>query len=134
MRGLILGLSMILLALPRPATAQGDPIEATILSQIEAFKADDFVTAFGFASPSIKTIFGSPETFGAMVAQGYPMVHRPAAVQMLDRVAVAGQMYQRVLVTDAEGRSHVLEYEMIETAEGWQINGVTLLPAPGAGV
>ena len=135
MRGLILALTlMLLLPMPRPATAQGDAIETTILQQFEAFKANDFTTAFGFASPTIKGIFGSPENFGAMVAQGYPMVHRPGAVRMLDRVAVAGQMYQRVLVTDAEGRSHVLEYEMIETAEGWQINGVTLLPAPGAGV
>ena len=41
---------------------------------------------------------------------------------------------QRVMITDAAGRTHLLDYEMIETPEGWQINGVSLLPAPETGV
>jgi hypothetical protein len=53
-------------------------IETTIQNQLNAFIADDFATAFTFASPNIKGIFGTPENFGAMVTQGYPMVHRPA--------------------------------------------------------
>lgn len=130
MRALVLAL---LLALPRPASAQEDPVTAPILRQMEAFRADDFATAFGFASPTIKSLFGTPENFGAMVAQGYPMVHRPGAVTLLERRTVAGLLYQRVMVTDAAGRSHLLDYQMIETAEGWQINGVSLLPAPGVG-
>ena len=57
--------------------AGGASIRAVISQQIEAFKADDFAKAFGFASPAIKEIFGSPERFGAMVREGYPMVWRP---------------------------------------------------------
>ena len=36
-------------------------------------------------------------------------------------------------VTDGDGVPHVLEYQMIPTPEGWQINGVQLLRAPALG-
>jgi hypothetical protein len=109
-------------------------IETTIQNQLNAFIADDFATAFTFASPNIKGIFGTPENFGAMVTQGYPMVHRPANVQMLELRTVAGNLWQRVLITDAAGETHLLDYQMVETADGWQINGVQLLPEVGTGV
>lgn len=120
-------------AVPNLSVAQSDDIEMTIRSQIDAFLADDFATAFTFASPAIKGVFGSPENFGAMVRQGYPMVYRPSDVKMLERREVGGAMVQRVLVTDAAGNSHVLDYQMIQTPEGWQINGVQLLPGVGVG-
>lgn len=116
-----------------PASAQQEPIEKTIRSQIDALLADDFARAFSFASPAIKGIFGTPENFGRMVRQGYPMVHRPSAVRMLDLRDVAGSLWQRVMITDQSGRTHVLEYQMIETSEGWQINGVRLLHENGVG-
>lgn len=123
------------LLIASPAAAQGsDPaIAGTITRQIEAFRADDFATAFTFASPTIKRLFGSPENFGAMVRQGYPMVHRPDTVRMLELREVAGNLWQRVMITDAEGRTHFLDYQMIETPEGWQINAVHLLRQPGVG-
>ena len=108
-------------------------IEAVIRNQITALKADDFVTAFTFASPNIQGMFGTPENFGAMVAQGYPMVYRPDAVQMLELRRVAGNLWQRVLITDQTGSTHLLDYMMIETPDGWQINAVQLLPQAGVG-
>lgn len=116
-----------------PATAQEAPIRSTIQSQIEAFQADDFARAFTFASPTIKGMFGTPENFGAMVKQGYPMVYRPAEVQMMDLREVAGNLWQRVRITDQAGAGWFLDYMMIETAEGWQINAVQILPAPDVG-
>lgn len=116
-----------------PVAAQGSGIEETILNQIDAFKADDFATAFTFASPSIKSIFMSPENFGRMVKQGYPMVHRPGSVRMLDSREVGGRLWQKVMITDQAGRTHILDYQMIEGPEGWLINGVQLLPEPGVG-
>lgn len=121
------------LALASPVPAQEAGIEQTIRSQIDAFRADDFARAFTFASPAIKDIFGTPENFGAMVQRGYPMVYRPAEIRMLERREVAGTQVQRVLVTDQAGRTHVLDYQMIQTPEGWQINGVQLLPSVGVG-
>ena len=131
MRGPAFACLLALAALP--AQAQDNPLQSTILNQIEAFKADDFNRAFSYASPVIKGIFGTPENFGMMVRNGYPMVHRPAEVQMLEQRQVAGATVQRVLITDGQGRGHVLDYQMVETPDGWQINGVTLVPSGGLG-
>jgi len=117
-----------------PAAAQEGPIQATIQNQIDAFQADDFARAFEFASPNIKGIFGTAENFGAMVREGYPMVYRPSEVEMLDLRDVAGNLWQRVRIVDQAGRAHLLDYMMVETPEGWQINAVQMLPAPDIGV
>jgi len=125
-------LTAVCLALP--AAAQEEPIQNTIQSQIDAFQADDFAKAFSYASPNIKGMFGTAENFGAMVKNGYPMVHRPAEVEMQELREVAGNLWQRVRVVDQAGMAHILDYMMIETPEGWQINAVQLLPAPDVGV
>ncbi|MFN7052323.1 MAG: DUF4864 domain-containing protein [Gemmobacter sp.] len=125
---------LALLALPlqaqerEPGIAPG--IAPVIEGQMQAFRAGDVAGAFAFASPSIQSIFGSAENFGRMVAQGYPMVWQPGAVRMLGQQDQPGMVLQRVLVTDAEGRGHVLEYQMLETAEGWLINGVRIVTEP----
>jgi hypothetical protein len=130
-------LAAVWLALATPTFAdepRNPAIEGVISNQLKAFQADDFATAFTFASPMIKDIFGSPENFGAMVTQGYPMVHRPGSVTMLELREVAGNLWQRVMIVDQAGATHTLDYQMIETPEGWQINGVQLLPQVGVGV
>ena len=120
-------------ALAIPVFAQEGPIQQTIQSQIDAFQADDFARAFTFASPNIKGLFGTPERFGAMVKNGYPMVYRPSGVQMLDLREIAGNLWQRVRVIDQTGAAYFLDYMMVETEEGWQINAVQVLPAPDVG-
>jgi Domain of unknown function (DUF4864) len=124
---------MVAACLAGPAAAQEEPIQRTIQSQLDAFVKDDFATAFTFASPMIKGMFGTAENFGMMVTQGYPMVHRPSGVKMLELRTVAGNLWQRVMITDVEGRTHLLDYMMVETPDGWQINAVQLLPSPDVG-
>jgi hypothetical protein len=130
--GLFAMLLAVVLALP--ALAQEGPIRQTIQNQLEAFQADDFARAFTYASPNIKGLFGTPENFGAMVKNGYPMVYRPAEVEMGELREIAGNLWQRVRIVDQAGRAHLLDYMMVETPEGWQINAVQLLPAPDVGV
>lgn len=136
MKRLILA-SVLALGLGGPSLAQmaeNPAIEETIQSQIEAFKVDDFATAFTFAAPNIRMFFGTPDRFGTMVRQGYPMVWRPSDVQFLGLREEGGRLFQRVQVRDAQGGLHQLDYSMIETADGWQINGVQLVAMPGVGV
>ncbi len=129
------GLYAVLLAavLALPAAAQEEPIQNTIQSQIDAFLADDFARAFTYASPAIKQMFGTPESFGAMVKNGYPMVYRPSTVEMQDLREIAGNLWQRVRIVDQAGAGWYLDYMMVETPEGWQINAVQILPAPDVG-
>lgn len=123
----------LILNLGLPAHAQEADIQKVIRDQMTALQADDFPQAFTFASPMIQGIFQTPENFGAMVREGYPMVWRPDEVRMLDLREVAGGLWQRVLITDQNGRGHVLEYQMVQGPEGWLINAVQILPAPGEG-
>lgn len=109
-------------------------IRAVISGQIEAFKADDFETAFSFASPAIRDMFGSPARFGEMVRTGYPMVRRPAQVRFSGLEVREGRTVQSVLVIDAEGALYVLDYEMVPGADGgWRIDGVTIRRGGDAG-
>ncbi len=118
---------------PASAEGHGSAITSVIQSQIDAFLADDFATAFAFASPNIKSIFQTPERFGLMVRQGYPMVWRPADVKYLELEDQNGMLWQKVMITDQAGAIHVLGYQMIEADGGWQINGVQVLRAPEVG-
>jgi hypothetical protein len=126
--------AVLTLGLATAAPAQDGEHRAVIEAQIAAFLADDFTAAFDFASPNIRRIFGTAERFGQMVVQGYPMVHRPTDLRFLEQAERGGAIYQRVLIADAAGRLHVLEYEMIEGPAGFVINGVRIVPGGGAGV
>ena len=130
---------VVCLAIPVAAPAADEPrsnpdIVATIQSQIDAFLADDFATAFTFASPGIKGMFRTPERFGEMVRSGYPMVWRPAEVRYLElRDHPPGGKVQRVMIIDQAGALHLLDYLMIETGAGWQIAGVQILRGAALG-
>ncbi|TMM51161.1 DUF4864 domain-containing protein [Sulfitobacter sabulilitoris] len=116
------------------AQAQEAGIKGTISSQIEAFEADDFETAFGFASPNLQKMFRTPDNFRRMVTEGYPMVWRPGSVRYLELRDIAGDWWQKVMITDQAGKVHILDYRMIETDAGWRIGGVQLLDTAGANV
>lgn len=110
-----------------------DAIETVIGNQLEAFNDRDISEAWQYASPNIKRLFGDPGNFGMMVQQGYPMVWDNADVRFLELRDLGGMLWQKVMVRDAQGGLHILDYQMVETAQGWQINGVRLLPAPDVG-
>lgn len=131
MRQLVYACVMACLSLP--AAAQEAPIQQTIQSQLDAMAADDFTRAYGYASPTIKKLFGPVENFELMVKKGYPMVWQHRAVKMLELRTVAGNLWQRVMVTDLSGSTYLLDYMMVETPEGWQINAVQLLQQAGVG-
>lgn len=118
------------LMLAAPARADEAAIRSVISSQIEAFQADDFVTAFNYASPAIRQIFKTPENFGTMVRQGYPMVWRPAETNFLSVETVDGLLWQNVMIRDQSGGLHILEYQMIQLENEWKINAVRMRKAP----
>jgi hypothetical protein len=124
-RTVLAAVSAVLLAVA-PAAAQDAAAEIpqVIQRQFDAFLQSDVEAAFGFASPNIRALFGTPERFGAMVQQGYPMVWRPSDVRFLDLREEGGLLWQRVRIRDEAGAVHFLDYQMVRTPMGWQINGV----------
>lgn len=133
MRAIVLSLLLIVSAtwaMAQEVLAPNPDIEATISGQLDAFIAEDPEQAFTFASPNIQGFFRTPENFARMVEQSYPMVWTPGDVAFLDLQSLGGILVQRVEVIDQSGTPHVLGYQMIETENGWRINGVQLLRAP----
>ena len=115
------------------ASANQDDVKFVIESQMEAFKADDMAGAFDFAADGIQKVFGTAERFGEMVRRGYPMVHRPDQVHLLERRQIGDVVWQKVLIRDGQGVLHLLDYEMRSGADGWRIGAVHLLQGAGVG-
>ncbi|MEM9971084.1 MAG: DUF4864 domain-containing protein [Pseudomonadota bacterium] len=131
--GLILWIATVFSATAQDVQAPEPGIELTIQSQVDAFLVDDFAQAFTFASPNIQRIFGSAERFGTMVKNGYPMVWRPSEVQFLELRDLGATKIQRVLMRDAKGKVHLLDYQMVQMDGAWRIAGVQLLRTPDVG-
>lgn len=129
MRQTILSILFALL-LASPVQAQEQAIRDVISDQIAAFQAEDAGRAFTFASPFIQDKFQTPETFGRMVREGYPMVWNPSEVTFLDAREMGGKLWQEVLLRDAEGRGWIAEYEIVEIDGALRINGVRVREAP----
>ena len=110
-------------------SGEKEDVQATINGQFQAFLDDDVRQAFAFASPSIRSIFKTPQNFGDMVQRGYPMVWRPARVTFLDHKEVAQGRTQDVQIFDSAGTAHYLRYFVTQTPNGWKISGVQLLDA-----
>jgi hypothetical protein len=125
---------VVILGLSGPGLAQGSEIRQTISDQIAALQKDDFGTAFTFASPMIQGMFGTPERFGAMVMNGYPMVWRPSSVEYGKIITENGKTVQPVFLKDQAGVDYVARYEMIQLPDGrWKINGVWIERPAGTG-
>ncbi len=109
-----------------------DPeIESVIRDQISAFEQDDFTSAFEYAAPNIQMMFRNADNFGMMVRRGYPMVWRPADIRFGPLREIENRIWQQVIVTDQDGRRHVLDYAMQDIGGQWRIAGVQILPEPG---
>jgi len=113
-----------------PASAQDLTIDDVITQQLQAFRDRDVQEAWQFASPSIKDLFDTPDTFGAMVQNGYPMVWDNSDVRFLDQDDLGAFVRQEVQIQGPDGLFYILDYQMIETPEGWQIDAVQVIPSP----
>jgi multidrug efflux pump subunit AcrA (membrane-fusion protein) len=104
---------------------------SVVMRQLEAFRRDDFDTAFTFASAEIRQLFDRAR-FEQMVRTGYPEIARSASA-VVDGVQPgdAGQLYLFVRVRGANGRSVEAVYEMVLEDGRWHINGVITRPDPG---
>ncbi|RYH02164.1 DUF4864 domain-containing protein [Salipiger sp. IMCC34102] len=117
-----------------PAQVQSQGIEAVIGAQLDAFRGRDVGAAWQYASPMIQRLFGGPGNFGRMVEKGYPMVWDNSSARFVATRTEGGRTYQQVMIQDATGRLHMLEYAMIPEGDSWLIDGVQLLPLPDVGV
>jgi len=126
----IFGAAIVSLALAGNGYAdEPDGAEAArtvIQSQLDAFGEESVGTAYSFAAPNVQRIFPSPDAFGRMVRNGYPMVWNPADTDFLDAVPRGDMIVQRLRVIDQAGVPYIAEYIMIEIDGEWRIAGVDI--------
>ena len=126
----LLSMSLTIVAPATGAAQSGSEREAivqVIQSQLAAFQADNGTMAFGFASPGIQRMFGTPERFMAMVRTGYAPVYRPRSFEFLGLSASTRGPVQEVLFVGPDGVPVVARYYMERQPDGtWRINGVSL--------
>jgi hypothetical protein len=114
--------------------AEAQEFQRVITSQLNAFNADDGDTAYGFAAPTIKRMFPSPEIFMSMVQKGYPPVYRRQSYSF-GRIGneMGGVPTQHVTIIDQNGKAWTALYAMERQPDGsWKIVGCQLVEAPGA--
>jgi hypothetical protein len=134
--GLALAVLITLLLLPGRSAADAldgvsagdrDTIRAIIDSQLSAFRRDDGEAAFAFASPGIRTLFGTADNFMRMVRTGYQPVYRPREVEFRDLVDIEGRLTQRVLLVGPDGEVVVAHYFLQRQPDrSWRIDGCVL--------
>src|SRR4030095_4994332 len=122
---------------PAPPTAPPDTntlVQAAtepVMRQLEAFRRDDFDTAYAFASEEIQQRFDRVH-FEEMVRVGYPEIARSVfAVVAEGERAANGNVYLVLKIRGANGVSIEAVYEVVSEPGRWQINGVVSKHAHG---
>ena len=113
-------------------TARPDPKTAAVpvMKQLEAFRRDDFDTAFTFASGAIRAQFDRP-SFETMVRRGYPEIARSSfAAVVKTELPSEGVAYVTVKIRGANGQSIEALYELT-WEDDWKISGVVTRPDAG---
>jgi len=135
MRRIILGLALLLLPLCAAAWAQAEKSSAKaaaepVVKQLEAFRRDDYDTAYTFASEEIRARFDRPG-FEAMVRGGYPEIARSAFASVTGtELRPDGSAYVTIKIRGANGQTVEALYELVWQG-AWKINGVATRPDTG---
>lgn len=135
MRRIALGLALLLLPLCAAAWAQAEKSSAKaaaepVVKQLEAFRRDDYDTAYTFASEEIQTRFDRP-TFEAMVRGGYPEIARSTFASVTGtELRPDGSAFVTIKIRGANGQTVEALYELVWQG-AWKINGVATRPDTG---
>jgi hypothetical protein len=101
-----------------------------VVKQLEAFRRNDFDTAFTFASGMIQERFDR-RNFETMVRRGYPEIAQSTFAAVTNaELESPGLAYVTVKIRGANGQSIEALYEMV-WEDDWKINGVATRPDAG---
>jgi Domain of unknown function (DUF4864) len=116
------------------AATDRDAIQSVISRQMQAFRRDDAAGAFGFAAPTIQSMFGDADHFMTVVRQDYQPVYRPRSVAFGQVIEAHGKAIQKVEVVGPDGRPRLALYTMERQADGsWRIAGCVLTESEAVG-
>jgi hypothetical protein len=107
------------------ATAAG--IDETLAAQLAAFAAEDFRAAFRLASETFRASVDL-KGFRAIILDGYPEVAAATSHRVVEcRQPSQSSASALVTVTGENGVTAQLGYRFVLEADGWHVDGATLL-------
>ena len=110
----------------KDAKAAAEPV----VKQLEAFRRDDYDTAYAFASAEIRAQFDR-RGFEAMVRRGYPEIASSTfALVTKTELRAEGLAYVTIKIRGSNGQAVEGFYELVWQG-GWKINGVATRPDAG---
>ncbi|SIQ08542.1 protein of unknown function [Rhizobium sp. RU20A] len=125
--GILLTLFALLCA-PRAFAGPVEDGQKIIAAQVQAFLDDDADTAYGFASPAIRTLYPDKDRFFAMVKRGYGPVYRPDNFSFGRSKVDGDSIIQEVLIKGPDGKDWTALYQLLRQPDGsLKINGVQML-------
>jgi len=106
-------------------------LEACVRSQVQAISRSDFNTALRFATRQFRDSI-SPEHFGQMVTNGYPVMVEARSVTFEPAMTVGSAMANiRVHISGASGAESAYIYQMMQDEEGnWGVSSVAPIGPP----
>ena len=108
-----------------------EAVRYTISSQIDAFKDNDVKKAYTFAAPNIRAQFPSPDIFGLMVRNGYPVIWNPKNYKFTSFKDLGNRCIQRVLFQSYDGSLETYDYLLEKDGNLWKIAGVLTINSAG---
>ena len=112
------------------AASEWSAIRRVIDDQRKALKSGDARKAFSFASPGIQAQFGTPNTFLAMVRNGYGALIAARYVEFLEGAVIEGAVIQPLRLVAPDNSVLVALYTMEKQKDGrWRIAGCVLAPS-----
>ena len=131
MRSIVLALLLLVIAPPAHAQSDDKAAAEPALRQLDAFRQNDFDTAYTFASAEIKRLFDRP-TFERMVKSAYPEIAQSVRARVIaTRPGPEGHFYLVIKIRGANGQHIEAMYDMVREDGAWKINGVVARPDPG---
>jgi hypothetical protein len=128
-----LALLLALVIVTPEARAQTDEKAAAepVMRQLEAFRKNDYDTAYTFASEQIHQLFDRA-AFERMVKTGYPEIADSVRASVVaTRTGPDGHVYLVITIRGANGQQIEAMYDMVRESGSWKINGVVARPDPG---
>ena len=108
-----------------------EAVRYTISSQIDAFKDNDVKKAYTFAAPNIQAQFPSPDIFGLMVRNGYPIIWKPKSYKFTTFKDLGNRCIQRVLFQSYNGSLESYDYILEKNGSVWKIAAVLTIKSAG---
>jgi Domain of unknown function (DUF4864) len=116
---------------PEPDESSRRAIDLVILSQWHALRAADAAASFAYASPRLREMYGTADSFLAMVQAGYQPIFAAVRFDFVRFVEFRGYLTREVRLGGPAGAEQEALYMITQLPDGsWRIAGCILMAPP----